>query len=112
MSRQQVADCLAKLSDQRLMDLILGLARRLTVEGREAYEPGTEEVLNGPLLRRINEINHRLLAAASHLNDGERETAISMLMMYVPEGETQESRVLRKAWTQVLPHFKPRKGSP
>jgi uncharacterized protein YbgA (DUF1722 family) len=105
---EDLAKLIAEASDKQLMDLILGLAAWLTLEGRSTYEPGTTQVLEAPTLRRINELMHRLIAAARHLNDGERQTAMSMLKAYAPGENRPISDPLCNAWKNVLPRWQAR----
>ena len=108
MTADEVAKLITEATDQQMMDLILGLAAWLTLEARVTYEPGTDQVIDTPTLRRINEIMHRLIAAARHLNDGDRTTATSMLTAYAPGEGRSLSHSLNNAWKNVLPRWQAR----
>ena len=43
----------------------------LTVAARATYEVGTEDLIDGPQLRRINELQHRLSAQVAKLASGD-----------------------------------------
>ena len=47
--------------------LLTDLAFDATIDGRGAYVPMSDEVENGPALRRVNEFVHRMVSVMRHL---------------------------------------------
>ena len=47
--------------------LLADLAYEGTLDGRGAYFPGTDEIENGPALRRSNEFVHRVISLMRHV---------------------------------------------
>ena len=47
--------------------LLADLAFDATIDGRGAYVPMSDEVENGPALRRVNEFVHRMVSVMQHL---------------------------------------------
>ena len=51
------------LSEPEQTYLLANLAHQLTLYARDGYEPGTERLSNLELVRRLNEVQHRVTAA-------------------------------------------------
>src|SRR5580700_10068118 len=58
------------LPDEGKLDAFLFLAAGLTVFARSTYVPGTEEIAEPARLRRLNELQHRILYYLLALHQG------------------------------------------
>lgn len=62
-----------KYSAQEKTEFLLLLAHALTVLARETYEPGGDGLTEPSRLRRINEVQHRVLSSLIALRRGGRK---------------------------------------
>ena len=60
MNKTAQFTALSELEQARLLSLF---AHELTLHARDGYEPGTERLSDPALLRRLNEVQHRVTAA-------------------------------------------------
>jgi len=63
----------AKLEPVAQLRLLALFGHELTIVARETYEAGSEDVVEPQRLRRINEIQHRVLGHINKLLDGDAE---------------------------------------
>src|SRR5712692_5348023 len=61
MNVRDAIDTFSHYSSQGKIDFLVHLAHALTILARDTYEVGTEGVTNPSRLRRINELQHRVM---------------------------------------------------
>jgi len=103
------SDWLLSLPSNRRVLFLAALGHALTIAARDTYVPQTEEVLRPQQLRRINEVQHRVLACQYEILTGKAsesfQRSIAQLIFEQPEREFHD--LVRWAWQ----HAKNREAS-
>jgi len=83
--------------------LLASFAHELTMVAREGYEAGTERLSNPELLRRINEIQHKIASAivARLSSNQQRYPDGALISIIVSSGTDEFSRHLRSAFRRA-----------
>jgi hypothetical protein len=76
------------LTEREQALLLASFSHELTIVAREGYEPGTERLSDPELLRRINEIQHRIASAimARLSNSNRRYSDAALISIIVGSG--------------------------
>jgi len=79
------------------------LSFKITIAGRNSYEPGTDELAHPRQLRRINEIQHRVTACLSQLLSGTCPEGfdLSIPKWILEESDVELKPMLQRAWAQA-----------
>jgi len=97
------SDWLLSLPQSRRVLFLTALGHALTITARDTYVPQTEEVSKPWQLRRINEIQHRVLACQYELLIGKAsesfQRSIAQLVLDQPECEFRD--LVEWAWRQA-----------
>lgn len=91
---------LASLPYETKSSFLARLSHLLTVAGRSSYKPGTEELDNPIMLRRVNEIQHRVTACLSQLLSMNCEISFqkSIAAWVLGQDDDELNRILQFAW--------------
>lgn len=104
---QAIASFADMSRDEKVHFLAL-LACEITVAGRETYEVGGDGVADAPLLRQLNEVQHRMVAAMRDLIGGEArlpdETLMRTLMDHPHMPALQ--RLTQAAYRRAMDQFR------
>ena len=90
------------LSEKEKIKCLAFLSHELTILARDTYEVGTENIVNQPMIREINEIQHRISNKMISLSIGSEGYSSKELMQMVFGGKTEIaienifSRVVRR----------------
>jgi hypothetical protein len=110
LGEAKVEQVFCELKREQKIQYLLRLGSMLTVVGREAYEPQTENLLDPPWLREVNEIQHRILGYLVGLtHDGPRYPDDILIRIVLEGGASNRqlrARVL-EACLQCLPLQEP-----
>ena len=93
--------------DQRLR-FLASLACGITIAGRHSYEVGTDDLINPRQLRRVNEIQHRVVACLSQLLHGTCPDgfAQSIATWVLAESDTELRGILEACWSKAKTRLK------
>ena len=93
-------DWFASLTPMRKAFFLASLGHSITIVGRDTYEPQTDELQKPTQLRRVNEVQHRVLACLRGViagtNSTEFEKSICVWVLQTPDSELQQQ--MEWAW--------------
>ena len=93
-------------SPQEKTDVLLYLAHALTILARDNYEVGKNGLTNPARLRRINELQHRVLSFLIALRNSDTkrypDDILVRLVLEHPE-DLEFQRQLEKMWRTLIP---------
>jgi len=103
LSVEQEGRWLIGLPHEKKLLFLAELGHELTIVGRHSYEPGTEALEKPGLLRRVNEVQHRVLACLVQLQRG---CATSAFQEAVPaflteQTDTESRELMGVAWCRA-----------
>jgi hypothetical protein len=91
------------LTEEQQAQVLAAYAHELTVLAREGYEVGTERLSDPLLLRRLNEVQHRVTAAVfSRLNGSKERYPDDVLIGIIAGGDDGLGRRLRFSFRRAL----------
>ena len=93
-SVEQEGRWLASLPNEKKVLFLSALGHQLTIVGRNSYRAQTEELEKPAQLRKVNEVQHRVLACLSQLLVGTCEQSfqesIAQFVLQQTDGELKE----------------------
>jgi hypothetical protein len=103
----QLKDTFSALTEEQQALVLAAYAHELTVLARDGYEAGTERLSDPLLLRRINEVQHRVTAAiSSRLKNNKERYPDEVLIDIIAGGDDGLGKQLRssfrRAWRWAL----------
>lgn len=112
MTTSEIRKSFYSLSDSEKVHVLLSLAARLTVFARDTYVPGTEEIAEPARLRRLNELQHRLLFHMLALTEGRTkrypdEVVLSMVLEDYPHDWPELGAFVRSELSEALSQGSP-----
>lgn len=99
----ELKDTFSALTEEQQALVLAAYALELTVLARDGYEAGTEQLSDPLLLRRLNEVQHRVSSAIfSRLKSSEERYPDDVLMDIIAGGDDGLGKRLRfsfkRAW--------------
>ena len=99
----ELKDKFSALSDQQQALVLAAYSHDLTILAREGYEPGTERLSNPLLLRRLNEVQHRVAGAiVSRLKGSKERYPDDVLIDIIAGGDDGFGRALQSSLRSAL----------
>src|SRR5262245_56054064 len=103
----EIKDSFSALTDEQQAVVLAAYAQRLTVVAHEGYEAGTERLSDPSVVRRVNELQHRVAGAIlSRLTSTEDRYPYDVLVdIIVGEDDGLGGRLhssFRRAWRVAL----------
>src|SRR5438128_711453 len=100
---EQEGRWLASLQEQRKLLFLSKLGHELTIVGRNSYGPQTEELDKPAQLRKINEVQHRVLACLSQLIGGKCESGFqeSIATLVLRQTDPELGPLMEHAWRRA-----------
>jgi hypothetical protein len=94
---------LASLDNHSKAIFLVTLGRELTITGRASYIPQSEELEHPVWLRRVNEIQHRVLACLSEILHSEENLSFqrSIASWVLEQKDGTLAKYLSYAWAQA-----------
>jgi hypothetical protein len=102
MNETEATNFFEYLSEKEKIKCLAFLSHELTILARDTYEIGTENIENQPMMREINEIQHRISNKLISLSLGNEGYASKDLMQMIFGGKLKKlvesvfSRVVRR----------------
>ena len=98
---------LAGLDNEMKVNFLAMLAHELTIVGRNSYQPQTEELDNPRQLRRINEVQHRVLACLVQTLDNTCELSFqeSIAAFVLKQSDPELRKFMQFAWQHTKKRF-------
>ncbi|HEX8735637.1 MAG TPA: hypothetical protein VF721_09965 [Pyrinomonadaceae bacterium] len=92
MKVEEALNFFSNLSNQERVEFLVRLGHELTIEARDSYEIGTENISNQSKIRRINEIQHRIfLEILALVKRNEKSYPDDVLMRMILEHREDKS---------------------
>jgi hypothetical protein len=91
------------LSEKEKIKCLAFLSHELTILARETYEVGTENIVNQPMIREINEIQHRISNKLISLSLGNEGYTSEQLMQMIFGGKTKNA--VENIFSRVVMRF-------
>jgi len=103
----ELKDSFSALTTEQQTRVLASYAHELTLVAREGYEVGTEHLINPALVRRINEIQHRVTSTiVSRLTDCEKRYPDNVLIEIITSDSEQDGNrftaAFRRAWRMAI----------
>jgi hypothetical protein len=99
MRIEEAVKFFSNLSNADELEFLVVLGHELTITARDAYEVGTENIVNQPKIRRINEIQHRIfLQIFSLVKRNEKSYPDDVLMRMILEHAEDKEFEADVAW--------------
>jgi hypothetical protein len=94
---------LAHLDERSKISFLVTLARELTIVGRASYIPQSEELSKPIWLRKVNEVQHRVLACLSDLLHGANNLGFerSIAEWVLNQQDDELAKYMLYAWARV-----------
>jgi len=91
----------AALADRQKLRFLSVLGHELTVVGRNSYRPQTEELDKPAQLRRVNEVQHRVLACLAQLLAGTCAPSFqrSIAEVVLQQSDAELRQLMAYAWS-------------
>lgn len=91
---------LASLSTEQKVRFLSVLGHELTIVGRNSYKVQTEDLEKPAQLRKVNEVQHRVLACLSQLLAGNCEQSFqeSIAKLVLQQTDTELKNLMKCAW--------------
>ena len=99
-SVEQEGRWLASLPSEQKVRFLSVLGHELTIVGRNSYKAQTEELEKPAQLRKVNEVQHRVLACLSQLLVGSCEQSFqeSIAKLVLQQTDTELEELMKWAW--------------
>ncbi len=91
------------LSETEKIKCLAFLSHELTILARDTYEIGTENIVNQPMIREINEIQHRISNKLISLSLGNEGYSSEELMQMIFGGKTENA--IENIFSRVVMRF-------
>ncbi len=95
----QLKDTFSALTEEQQVVVLAAYAHELTILARDGYETGTEQLSDPLLVRRLNEVQHRVTSAIlSRLQSSDERYPDDVLMDIITGGEDRLGVRLRSSF--------------
>ena len=102
-SAEQEGRWLASLANERKVRFLASLGHELTVVGRNSYRAQTEDLEKPAQLRKVNELQHRVLACLVQLLAGRCEQSFqeSIASLVLQQTDIELKVLMEWAWART-----------
>lgn len=108
MTIEEAIEIFSNLTADEQKSFLAHFSHHLTVVARDAYEPGTENIINQPKMRWINEIQHRisyhLLALVENNSERYPDEVLIRIILEHSSNKSFETEI-KRAFEQVAKRF-------
>jgi|GraSoiStandDraft_4_1057263.scaffolds.fasta_scaffold825495_2 hypothetical protein len=103
----EIKDAFSALTEEQQTLVLASYAHELTLVARGGYEAGTEQLLDPALVRRVNEVQHRVTSAiVSRLASSNKRSPDDVLIDIIAGESERDGRrfvsSFRRAWQTAL----------